>query len=568
MMNRNILGFWMLASCAFIGLTQEVAETEILGVFVPAEQEALRNRLLLSKSHEKYPVTPGDTYELTYRSAGREYSLEVIIESDYTLNLRIFGEVNASGLFFPELKAKVKDIISSAYPNSAPFLKIQSVGLFQVLIKGEVRSTQFANAWGLSRLSEIVEGKLLEHSSLRRIGIISKDSILREYDIFKAFRWGFIEEDPFVKPGDTIIIYRRGKKIELKGEVFRPGKYQILDSENLEDIIDQYGDGFAELADISRIKVDRLMGESPKTFFTDLRSHKTEIFQLQDGDIVTVQSKLKKLPVVYIEGAIITSNEDTDTAVDETDMEYNRMILPFRTGETLYDVLFPARASISPFADMENAYLIRESKLEPILLNLEKLIYSYRPELDVILKPLDKIVIPSLRLFITVMGAVDRPGNYRYLPNKKHPYYVGIAGGIPQDINSDNVTILTKHGSQRGKDADVHPEDTIIVAQSFVSVTGAVFNPGRYPYTPGKTHSYYVDMAGGIDPERNADETAVRITDSAGIVCKRDDIIRPNDRIFVEFNSFIYSFNRYFPVITTGISFIITIIAIIDLLSD
>jgi len=94
-----------------------------------------------------------------------------------------------------------------------------------------------------------------------------------------------------------------------------------------------------------------------------------------------------------------------------------------------------------------------------------------------------------------------------------------------------------------------------------------VYSPGSYPFLPGKDFEYYVRLAGGIDPEMNTDNE-VNISDSDGNHLESNAVIKPGDRIFVETNDFAYNFNRYFPIITAGITFIATIISIVDLLAN
>ncbi len=569
-MKRFIAFFLFFFITTFLGISQEL-DREIIGVLIPPEREEIRNRLLLSKSRQNYPVTPGDVYDLTYRSAGTEASTEILVESDYALNLGVFGKVNAANMTFPELKARVEEIISTAYPNSVPFLEIKSVGLFQVFIKGEVPQTEFVTVWGLSRLSEVVRGKFSNYSSIRKIGIKSKEGILKEFDLFKALYQGVVEEDPFVLPGDTIVIYRRDREIEVKGAVFRPGTYQILRYESLEEIIENYAGGLTKLADNSRIRIDRLVGDQPQMLLIDLAKGYKKIVRLEDGDTIIIPSRSENLPIVFFEGAVIPSIAQPLAATEEAAAEvqggYARIIHPFKMGETLYDALLSIRESISPIADLKGAYLIREEDGEPISINLEKLIYTYLPAYDINLQPFDKIIIPYHRFFVTVVGAVDNPGNFQYSPKKKPDYYIGLAGGIPPGINSDDITIYDKSGHRRSLDEEIQPEDMVVVAESFVSVTGAVIDPGKHDFAPGKTYTYYVDMAGGIDPERNSNGI-VNITDSKGNPRETDEIIQPGNRIFVQLNNFVYNFNRYFPIIVTGTAFVITIITIIDLLAD
>ena len=61
-------------------------------------------RLLLSMSTEDYPVTPGDVYNIAYLRSNQQVTYQLLVESDYTVNLNIFGKINAGNLTFTEFK--------------------------------------------------------------------------------------------------------------------------------------------------------------------------------------------------------------------------------------------------------------------------------------------------------------------------------------------------------------------------------------------------------------------------------------------------------------------------------
>jgi polysaccharide export outer membrane protein len=559
-----------LAILSVATATAQVSEQEIVGVIVPREQEDARNRLELSKSRGNYPVTPGDIYELTYRSAGQSVVNDVLVESDYTLNLNIFGKMKGENLTFPELKDRIETIITRAYPNSLPYLTISSVGVFQVYVKGEVPQTKFVTAWGLSRLSEIAKPNMSPSSSMREVGVTSKDGRLRKYDLYKALYQGALEEDPFVKPGDSITLYRRDREIEVKGEVYKPGKYQLLSYEGLRDIIQSYGGGFTAAADTSRLSVLRIGEEPPKTLHINFKDVASTLLAIEDGDVVTVPSKLERSPAVVFEGAVLPPVTTVpQAAVQEmaTPQEtYNRITHPFTEGETLYDAVLAVRDSLSPSADLASAYFIRQGADRTVPVDLGKLLYSYNPELDIPLQPSDRIIIPPYRYYVSVLGAVGNAGSYQYVPQKTYPYYLSLAGGVPSGIAPANISITDANGNPRPLDAVIQPEDRIIVTETIIPVAGAVYNPGSYPFLPGQTAAYYLRLAGGINPELNSDDS-LSIVDPEGKRRAADEAIQPGDRIFVHSNDFLYNFNRYFPVITSGIAFITTLISIIDLLS-
>ena len=64
---------------------------------------------------------------------------------------------------------------------------------------------------------------------------------------------------------------------------------------------------------------------------------------------------------------------------------------------------------------------------------------------------------------------------------------------------------------------EIKYNDRLIVPfkQFFVTVSGAVYSPGRYPYIPDRTWDYYVGLAGGFIKEKNTMD-AVTIIDLNG----------------------------------------------------
>ncbi|MDE6069011.1 MAG: ligand-binding protein, partial [Treponemataceae bacterium] len=113
-------------------------------------------------------------------------------------------------------------------------------------------------------------------------------------------------------------------------------------------------------------------------------------------------------------------------------------------------------------------------------------------------------------------------------------------------------------------DEILQSNDTLIVPfkQYFVSVSGAVKVPGRYPYVPDRGWEYYVSLAGGFIKTENSREKIV-ITDINGKKISKRDPITPETTIEAMTNSGLYHFNLYAPIITTLISAVSTSISIL-----
>ena len=109
---------------------------------------------------------------------------------------------------------------------------------------------------------------------------------------------------------------------------------------------------------------------------------------LSNGDSIVVPSKTELLPIVYFQGALVTEFSNPQ----ERYVIY-RQNYKIRKGETLYTAL--RSVELSPQADLTACYIIRNK--EKIFINLDDYLYNYDPENDIVLQPLDCIVVPYIR---------------------------------------------------------------------------------------------------------------------------------------------------------------------------
>lgn len=215
------------------------------------------------------------------------------------------------------------------------------------------------------------------------------------------------------------------------------------------------------MANAERIRIDRFTGKQPSTFFINSEDYSRE-FEFHNGDIVTVPSIIRVQPVVYVEGGILNSEVLQTLGIETIDEieEYDRLSYPISLGETLYDILDSLRESFAPFASLRNGYILRDGV--PIPVNMERLIYNYSIEDDVLLEPFDQIIIPVNRPLVYVTGAANFPGPFPYNPNADYLYYVNQAGGFDNLRNKNGRVIITDSNGTRKKESDpIEPGDTI-----------------------------------------------------------------------------------------------------------
>lgn len=112
------------------------------------------------------------------------------------------------------------------------------------------------------------------------------------------------------------------------------------------------------------------------------------------------------------------------------------------------------------------------------------------------------------------------------------------------------------------------PFDTLVVPfrQLFVTVSGSVLTPGRYPYIPDRDWTYYVGLAGGFDLGKSTNEQ-VEIFDSAGNKLGLGDPIVPETNIRAGANRVSYYFREYSPLITTTLTIITAVLSIFAIMN-
>jgi polysaccharide export outer membrane protein len=422
------------------------------------------SRVLLAISTKDYPVTPGDVYRLIYMDSQGMRSIEIIVSGDYSVNLTLFGKLDAEHLTYGQLQKKVEQLIQNAYPGSSPQLILQSTGIFSVFLKGEVIKSEPVQCWGLSTVSDVLQGKTTGHSSLRNVTVRSSDGKSKEYDIFAALRFGKKEQNPYVKSGDTIAVKKTDRRVVVQGEVFRPGTYELLPGEELEKLIHIYADGFTTLADTAKIRITRYDTEGViggEIFYLD--ESKT-VFPLKDYDEVFVPTKKELLPVVYFEGAIVFPLDRQENTASMS-LASGKYTYRYVQGELLSTALRNISAHLAFSASLKDAYIIRQGEKEVIPVNCELLLHAYSAEHDTYLAPFDRIIIPFKQYFVTVAGAVFLPGRYPYAPNRSYRYYVNLAGGSDPEKNINNeVRISDMNDEKKPADREIQPEDKIYVA--------------------------------------------------------------------------------------------------------
>jgi len=449
----------------------------------------MTQNVMLARSSADYRVTPGDVYTLAYAAGTTPITYVIAVDNSYRIRVSNLGIVNGAGKTFMQLKSEVEAVVTNNYPLSGVQLVLTMPAVFKVHVKGEVSMAGEVPAWGLSRLSSLVQPpvtneeddqnvsnlgreSLTRFASLRDVSVRSSNGQTRVYDLFKAQRLGDLSQDPYLRPGDEVTFNRIKRSVTIDGEVERPGTYQLLDEENINELIEFYGNGFTPEADKTRLELIRLVNSAEisgdKIFLktSDLENN----FALEDYDKIAVPKITQLQPVMFVEGAVSTILESTTlerSAISLTQQDItasNRLVVPFNKGDTYASIVRKNIRWFTAVSDTQNAYILRNN--EKIMINLNPMLYDASFRNDVLIQENDVMVIPFRQYFVTVAGAVVYPGRYPYIPDRDWEYYIALAGGFIMERNTSKAVTITDLGGKRLRKTDAITPETVITAST------------------------------------------------------------------------------------------------------
>lgn len=416
-------------------------------------------QLARALSNSSYPVTPGDIYAITFKESDELISYKIQVNGDYSFDIPRFDSIDTKGYTLSALKKHVENLIQQYYAFSNPRFSLYSTGNFTVTVKGEVASTVEVPVWGLSRLSDVVE-TATKYADSRCIRVESEDGTVKNYDLFAALKLGDLAQNPLLKSGDVITLQKAKRIVTLSGDVYKPGVYQLLDSDNLNTVLNTYAGGLLSSADKDKIIISRFSDDNK--YKQILINEKNDI-KLKNEDIINVPQYRRVYNSLTVIGAISsTDNSNNNQKTNIIGMSSGKLIYYFAEGEKLSNLVEKISSRFNSSSDLVNSYILRGNKR--INVNLQLLLNGDLSQ-DQIIKPSDTLLIPFDQKFVNVQGAVDRGSSYAYAPDKTVEYYIALAGGVTEYANG-SIKVYDKDGNLLNNDSFVPSESTIKVEKS------------------------------------------------------------------------------------------------------
>jgi protein involved in polysaccharide export with SLBB domain len=272
-----------------------------------------------------------------------------------------------------------------------------------------------------------------------------------------------------VGPGDVLSVPTKWHRVNVVGEVSKPGAIPWREGARLLDYLGEAG-GVTENAWLNQATLtSAAAGDAAAEVRTvDLAAllhgaKPEDNLVLQPGDTLSVSPKLQN---VYVLGEVV-----------------NPGAYEYRPGQTVADYLGLAGGP-TPEALRSQATLTREVEGTRTVttFSLEE---SEKDHLSLVLSPSDTIYLPRNVLKVNVVGEVHRPGEFEFRKGLRLSDYVAQAGGPTDLAKTSEVRIARGQGQDRqvfkvdlgkalkGKDPESNPElqagDTVTVPQRAIA---------------------------------------------------------------------------------------------------
>lgn len=455
----------------------------------------------------------------------QEVNFKVQISPEGSIYIPNVGMVQVAGETIETATQLIRQhMMSSAYPtlksgSSKLSVNLSKIKSIRVTIVGAFKpGTYTISSLGTVFNALYAAGGPGANGSYRQIELLRNNHIARKIDLYRFLLRGDQSDNIHLEDNDVIRIPVYSTRVSIAGEVKRPGIFEMLPGEHLDDLV-EFAAGFSDSAFRASVSVVQLTNVERK--IQDVGAEQFNAYIPQSGDQFTVSKILSRFSNrVNIEGAV-----------------YRPGAYELVQGLTVGGLIRKA------YGLREDAYVTRgqiirlqEDLTEMIIPFDVRTVLNNAQGGDIVLKREDRITISSVndlrdKFTITVQGEVRHPGEYAYLDSISLKDLIIQAGGFTDGalaqtievgriikrnkITSSDIEISKVFEITNGEDlgintANMHlqPFDVVTVRRKpgyskvgTASTTGEIQFPGPYVIeTANERVSSLVKRAGGFAP--------------------------------------------------------------------
>ncbi|MEJ7589016.1 MAG: SLBB domain-containing protein [Ferruginibacter sp.] len=391
-----------------------------------------------------------------------EMSYRLKVSPEGLIRIPVAGPVSVNGLSIEQAKkiitTKLANTIYSNIKTGRTFVDVNlgSIRSIQVTIIGEAT---MPGTYTLPSLASAYNalyacGGPNLNGSFRNIEVIRNNSTIVTIDVYQYLLNGSKMNDVRLMDEDVIKINTYDVRIELKGEIKKPGLYDVANGETLEDILN-YAGGFTYNAYTDRIQVFKNTNKERKVTTVTEAEMKNSV--PAKGDTYIVGKILSRFSNrISIRGGVYRPGG--------YELKEGMTLLQLiKEADGLREDAFTSRATLHRLKD--------DLSPEIISFDVQKLLSGEMK--DIQLKREDRIHIFSKfdvreGYYVTIEGEVSVPGVFLYEQGITVEDLILMAGGLKEAASTQRVEI-----SRRVKNANKDSADTrtAIIFQQDISAS-------------------------------------------------------------------------------------------------
>jgi len=470
---------------------------------------------------QNYVIGPGDELLIDlYGNSEASYNLKVSPEGK--INVEFVGVIPVGGLTIEAATSRIRSKMSTVYGglsagNTRLNIAIGNIRSIKVILTGEI---QKPGTYTLPSLATVFNalyssGGPTENGSFRAVELIRGGKVVAKLDIYDFLLKGEMSNNLRLQDQDIVRVPIYKSRIELVGEVKRPGIFELLPAEKFNDLIRFAGD-FTENAFKARVKV--LKNTDTERKIVDISNAQFNMYIPSTGDKFFVDRVLERfVNRVSIEGAVFRPGQ--------YELEPGLTLLKlFKKSEGLKEDAFMQRGSI--------IRLLPDNQNQIISFDVAGIINGTTADIPLLRE--DIVSIASIfdlkeEYKVTIDGEVRYPGVFNFAENMTLEALILQAGGFKEsatgqrieisrrvknsNLSSPSAIIATVFQVNTQKDLnfnnpkfELQPFDIISVRSSIgyevqrqVKIEGEVLYPGIYTITSKDERvSDLVQRAGGL----------------------------------------------------------------------
>jgi len=389
-----------------------------------------------------YEIGPNDVIKLVVYGV-QEYSSDLTVSKEGKIQVDNVGQIKVAGLTIEAAKTRIKQqMAATAYSSlnrgeSKLDISLGDIRTIHISIIGAYKS----GTYNVSSLSNVISalseaGGPNAIGSYREIEVIRNNKIFTKVDLYRFLQYGDQSQNIGLKDNDIIRVPAYKNRIELTGEVKRPGIFEVLGNEPFSQIL-EYAGGFSDNAYTAMVKI--IQKNDIEKSVKDLSKSDYSKYSPRSGDVVSISKIINRYQNrVLLSGAV-----------------YRPDVYELQPGMRIADLITKADG-LKEDAFTGRAQLIRTKPnllKEMISINLSKALEKNTAE-NILLQREDELYINSIleirdSLKVDLFGEVKTAGSYNYIDSMTVKDIILMAGGFTYAASKNiEVARLVQYGDK------------------------------------------------------------------------------------------------------------------------